>query len=110
LPPQAIKVGATPSMTQDNVVAGLLRKHLAPKGRHALLVVEAGALQFVWDDDPDTVVDADPDHPIVIAPERYHHVVLTGAVRFRVEFYQVLQGLDPSKGFQPGERPGEDYL
>ena len=119
LPEGAIKVGATPSMTEDTVAAGLLRKHLAPRGKFGYLVVEEGALQYVWDDDPHTVLDADPEHPIVIAPERYHHVVIAGAVRFRVEFYQVPQTLadldapggprEPGEG-RIGERPGEDFL
>jgi len=110
LPDQAIKVGSTPSMKADTVVAGLLRKHLAPRGKYGLLVVEEGSLQYVWDDDADNVLDADPDHPIVIAPERYHHVVITGPVLFRVEFYQVPQSLGDLGEKQNGERPGEDYL
>ena len=110
LPDQAIKIGSTPSMTADTVAAGLLRKHLAPRGKYGLLVVEEGSLQYVWDDDADHVLDADPDHPIVIAPERYHHVVITGPVLFRVEFYQVPQTLGDPGGRQVGERPGEDYL
>ncbi len=110
LPAQAIKVGSTPAMTEETVVAGLLRKHLAPRGKIGFLVVEEGALQYVWDDAPDEVLDADPDHPIVIAPERYHHVVITGAVRFRVEFYQVPQALGDLGAPRSGERPGEDFL
>ncbi len=87
LPENAVKTGSTASMTNDTVAPGLLKKHLTPKGKFGLLVVEEGALQFVWQDDAANILDADPDHPIVIAPDRYHHVVLTGPVQFHVEFY-----------------------
>ena len=95
LPVGAVKAGSTPGMTEETVVPGILKKHLAPKGKFGYLVVEEGALQFVWEDDADNVLDADPDHPIVIFPERYHHVSITGQVRFRVEFYDV-GGIDIS--------------
>lgn len=110
LPQGAVKAGSTPSMTEKTVVAGILKKHLAPKGKFGYLVVEEGSLQFVWEDDPHNVLDADPDHPIVIFPERYHHVSLTGSVRFRVEFYDV-GGIDIANGLsKSGERPGQDYI
>jgi tellurite resistance-related uncharacterized protein len=89
-PEGAIKVGSTPSMTEETVVPGILKKHLAPKGKFGYLVVEEGSLQFVWEDDPDNVLDADPGHPIVIFPERFHHVSITGQVQFRVEFYKIV--------------------
>ena len=52
-------------------------------------VVEEGSLQFVWEDDEGNILDADPEQPIVIFPERFRHVTITGKVRFRVEFYKV---------------------
>ena len=33
LPEGARKVGSTPSMTEETVVPGILKKHLAPKGK-----------------------------------------------------------------------------
>ena len=107
LPKGAIKVGATPSMTQDTVVKGILKNHLAPKGKYALVVVEEGSLKFVWEDDKDHPLDADTDHPIVIYPERFHHVVITGPVKFRVEFYEVPKADESQK--KEGERPGEVF-
>jgi len=107
LPDGAQKTGSTPSMTEETVVRGILKNHLAPKGKFGLVVVEEGTLKYVWEDDPDNVLDADPDHPIVIFPERFHHVVVTGKVKFRVEFYVV-----PSKDDldnKDGDRPGEDF-
>ena len=49
LPEGAIKVGSTPSMNEETVVPGILKKHLAPKGKYGYLVVEQGSLQFVWE-------------------------------------------------------------
>ena len=110
LPEGASKIGSTPTMTEETVVPGILKKHLAPHGRFGYLVVEDGALQFVWEDDPDNPLDADADHPIVIFPERFHHVEITGKVRFRVEFYEV-GGIEIDAGLQQkGERPGEDFI
>lgn len=107
LPEGAKKVGATPNMTQDTAVKGILKNHLAPKGKYALVVVEEGALKFVWEDDKENVIDGDKNNPIVIIPERFHHVVITGEVVFRVEFYEV-----PKKGedvVKNGDRPGEVF-
>ncbi len=108
LPEGAEKAGSTPSMTQNTVVPGILKKHLAPKGKWGYLVVESGSLQYVWEDDPENVLDADPGHPIVIEPERFHHVVIAGDVTFRVEFYTV-----PDEGKsagQEGDRPGSAFV
>jgi tellurite resistance-related uncharacterized protein len=110
LPEGASKIGSTPTMTEETVVPGILKKHLAPRGRFGYLVVEEGALQFIWEDDPANALDADPGHPIVIFPERFHHVKITGKVRFRVEFYEV-GGIEIDSGMQQkGERPGEDFI
>ena len=110
LPEEAVKAGSTPAMTEKTVVSGILKKHLAPRGKFGYLVVEEGSLQFVWEDEEDNVLDADPGHPIVIFPERYHHVSITGKVRFRVEFYDV-GGIDiADKLIEKGPRPGEDFI
>ena len=110
LPEGAKKVGSTPTMTEETVVPGILKKHLAPRGKFGYLVVEEGSLQFVWEDEKDNVLDADPEHPIVIFPERYHHVSITETVRFRVEFYDV-GDLDIADNLiKKGQRPGEDFI
>ncbi len=108
LPDGAQKVGSTPSMTEETVVPGILKNHLAPKGKYGLVVVEEGTLQFIWEDEPDNIIDADPDHPVVIYPERFHHVVIPGKVKFRVEFYEVPKDLEAAN--KDGIRPGEDFL
>ena len=60
LPQGASKIGSTPTMTEETVVPGILKKHLTPRGRFGYLAVEEGALQFVWEDDVENVLDADP--------------------------------------------------
>ena len=110
LPEGAIKIGTTPSMTEETVVPGILRKHLAPKGKYGYLVVEEGALEFVWEDDEENVLDSDPEHPIVIFPERFHHVSIKDKVRFRVEFYEVPSGVTIDDEHKEAERPGQDFL
>ena len=87
LPPNMIRVGATKTMTETTILPGLLRNHRTPKDRYGMLVVEKGTLQFRWEDDK-TILDADPQHPIIIFPERFHRVLLAGPVTFRVEFYE----------------------
>lgn len=108
LPVRSVKVGSTKLMNQDTVVPGILKKHLAPKGKWGYLVVESGSLEFVWEDEADAVLHADPGHPIVIYPERFHHVVITGPVKFTVEFYVVERADDDVE--QDGDRPGEAFL
>ena len=108
LPAGAVLAGSTPTMNQDTIVPGILAKHMAPKGKCGLLVVEKGACRFVWEDDRDHPLDCDAEHPVVIFPERFHHVVVTGPVELRVEFYSLpvrLDGLNPDAG-----RPGEDFV
>jgi len=107
LPKEAVKVGSTPNMTEDTVISGILKNHLAPKGRYGLVVVEEGALQFVWEDDKENILDADPLHPILIPPERFHHIVITGPVVFRVEFYKVPETEETAD--KKADRPGEVY-
>ena len=110
LPEGAKKVGSTPTMTEETVVPGILKKHLAPRGKFGYLVVEEGSLQFVWEDEEDNVFDANPAHPIVIFPERYHHVSITAKVRFRVEFYDVGSIDIADNLIKKGQRPGEDII
>ncbi len=109
-PKGAVKIGSTSSMNEETVVPGILKKHLTPKGKFGYLVVEKGALQFVWEDEEDSVLDADPEHPIIIFPERFHHVVITGKVQFRVEFYTSLEEDAVPAPQKDASRPGEDFV
>ena len=80
---------------------------MSPKGKIGLVVVKKGTLDFVWEDDLDNILSCDKDHPIVIEPERYHHVILTGEVEFKIEFYKdvPLSSLDEN-----AIRPGEAFI
>ena len=97
-------------MTKETVVPGILKEHLAPKGKYGYLVVEQGSLQFVWEDEDNNVLDANREHPIFIFPERFHHVKITGKVQFRVEFYQVPNEQSSDLRQESGARPGQDYV
>jgi tellurite resistance-related uncharacterized protein len=108
LPESAELAGSTKLMNQDTVVPGILKKHLAPKGKWGYLLVESGSLEYVWEDDAENVLIADPGHPIVIFPERFHHVVITGPVEFKVEFYVVNE--EPDGAAKTGDRPGEAFV
>ena len=108
LPKGAVKAGETPVMNQNNVFPGILEKHMAPKGKWGRVVVVRGSVEYVWDDTPEEVFTIDTEHPLVIEPERYHHLILTGDVEFKVEFYKV----DKKRGEVDKEapRPGENFL
>ena len=110
LPQGAVKVGSTPIMDEKTVKPGILKSHLAPKGKYGLLLVEQGHLQYIWEDEEGPALDATPEHPIVIFPERYHHVKITGPVQFRIEFYSILDAVIPVKYEKEDRRPGEAFL
>ena len=110
LPLGVKKVDSTPLFTEKTVPREILNKQLAPKGKIGLLVVDKGALQFVWDDSPDEIIDADSEHPVVIWPDRYHHVVINDSVRFKVEFYGPAQMIDAQRELFEDDRPGEEFF
>ncbi len=87
LPEDVVKISNTATMTEETILPGILKNHATRQRRYGLLVVESGALQFVWEKE-DLVLDADPGHPIVIFPEKLHHVNITGKVQFHIEFYE----------------------
>lgn len=110
LPDGAVKVGSTPVMDENTVKPAILKSHLAPKGKYGFLVVEEGHLQYVWEDEEGSVIDSIPGHPIVIFPERYHHVKIVGSVKFRIEFYSILDAIIPVKHEKEDRRPGQAFL
>ena len=109
LPKESVLVAVTPEMTGETVLKPILKKHMAPRGKYGYLRVSHGALQFQWEDDG-TILDADAAHPIVIFPERFHHVIITGDVSFRIEFYQVPESGKTSATCADAERPGEAFI
>ncbi|WP_105616763.1 DUF1971 domain-containing protein [Vallitalea okinawensis] len=109
LPEGAVKVGETPLMNEETVLKPILNKHMAPRGKYGYVVVEKGSLQFVWEDNIEDVLLCDKEHPIVITPERYHHVIITGEVEFKVEFYKV-KDISDEKLDEESVRPGEQFV
>jgi len=108
IPKEAIKVGETPFMTGENVFPGILEKHMAPKEKYGNIVIEEGSLDFVWEDNLEEVFTVDKNHPFLIEPERYHHVIITGKVKFKVEFYKIEEKIKESGIDAP--RPGESFI
>ncbi len=88
LPDGAKKAGATPQMNEKSVPEAILKKHMTPKDRCGLVVVKSGKLRFQWEDTGE-LFDVDPEHPMLIHPERYHKVILAGPASFHVEFYHI---------------------
>lgn len=107
IPLQINKIGETPWLTEITVLKPILNKHMAPKGMVGLVIVKSGSLDFVWEDDLKSIITGNKDHPIVIEPERYHHVIITGAVEFKIEFYKDV-ALD--KMDEDAIRPGESFI
>ncbi|MCS5421347.1 MULTISPECIES: flavodoxin domain-containing protein [Psychrilyobacter] len=108
LPKEAVKVGETPFMTGENVFPGILEKHMAPKEKYGYIVVEEGSLDFVWEDNLEEVFTVDKNHPFLIEPERYHHVIITEEVKFKVEFYKFEKEIKES--CVEALRPGESFI
>ncbi len=109
LPKEAVKIGETPWFTENSVPQGILNNHMAPKEKVGYVVVKHGSLDYVWEDDLDDVITADSNHPIVIEPERYHHIIITGKVVFKVEFYDS-KNLDVKESDPNAPRPGESFI
>jgi tellurite resistance-related uncharacterized protein len=107
LPQKENKIGETPWLNEVTVLKPILNKHMAPKGKVGLVVVKEGSLDYVWEDDLDNILTCDAAHPIVIEPERYHHVIITGKVLFKIEFYKDVDALILDEN---AVRPGEAFI
>ena len=107
LPHKDNKIGETPWLNEITVLKPILNKHMAPKGKVGLVIVLEGSLDYVWEDDLANVLTCDKNHPIVIEPERYHHVIITGPVKFKIEFYK---DVEPVSVDETAVRPGESFI
>lgn len=87
LPKGMLKTGESKLMNQDNILKALLSRHMSPKRNWAYLVILSGSCNFIWEDTPKDIIMADVDHPIIITPERFHHIIITGDVELKLEFY-----------------------
>ena len=104
LPEGAKLTASTPVLTDTTVPYQILEKHMAPKGKCGLLVVLKGNLQIVWED-TGVIHDADPAHPVLIYPERFHHLQMDGPSEFRIDFYEIrYTGKPDDSALRPGEK------
>lgn len=101
------KTGESPLQNEKTVSHSLLENHEVPDGKVALIVINKGSLDFVWEDDPDTIYTADSSHPIVIEPGRKHHLIVHGRVDFKFEYYTNVDGDTTSK---KERKPGADFI
>ena len=101
------KMGETQWLTEITVLPTLLQKHMAPKGKLGMVIVKEGSCGFVWEDSPLDIITIDKNHSFVIEPERYHHVVITGPVVFKIEFYK---DSDFNNYDEIAIRPGQDFI
>lgn len=88
LPDHAEFVRATPTFDRDTVPAGLLAAHQITANTWGILRVEAGAVDFVFEDDPDTTFHLRAGDHLVVPPLRPHHITIDDAARFAVEFHR----------------------
>ncbi|MGL4533755.1 MAG: DUF1971 domain-containing protein [Fusobacteriaceae bacterium] len=103
------KIGETPIMNEDNVFPDILKDHMTPKGKWGYIVVESGELEYEWMDTKE-ILKGTPKTPILIEPERLHRVILTGPVKFKVEFYKLIEPIIPEDYSKNVLRPGEKFL
>jgi len=85
LPPGAREYKRSATFTEGNVPAGLLQNHRTKEGTWALIVVEAGELEYTIES-PFTTFLLTPRLPGVIEPAVPHRVKVRGPVRFHVAF------------------------
>lgn len=78
----------TPVFDESGVPHGLLAAHQLAAGVWARVVVQEGALDFVFEDAPDRPIHLSAGGSLVVPPEQPHHVLLTGPVRFALELYR----------------------
>lgn len=88
LPDGLEHVRTTDTFDQDHHPAGLRRAHRVADRVWARLVVHAGTLDFVFEDDPDLPFHVGAGASVVIPPGRLHHVDITGPVTFALEFHR----------------------
>lgn len=81
-------VRTTPEFNQHTIPAGLLAAHTTSAGVWGRLVVHHGAATFVFEDQPGSPHRLLRGDTIGIAPQRPHRVIVTGPVRFVVEFHR----------------------
>ena len=88
LPTTVAHYKSTPEFTQDTVPAGLQRDHTTAAGVWGKIVILDGALEYHIVEPAPSVQVLAPGIDGVVVPQMKHHLVLTGPVRFRVDFHR----------------------
>jgi tellurite resistance-related uncharacterized protein len=97
--PQGLEhVRTTDVFDNASVPAGLLRAHRVAAGVWGRLVVHAGAVTFVFDDEPDRPITVSAGATIAIPPMRQHHVELKEPAAFAIEFHRAPTTVSPEPG------------
>ncbi|WP_297487892.1 DUF1971 domain-containing protein [uncultured Cetobacterium sp.] len=109
LPTDCIKTGETPILSDEKYFPELVKKHMTPKDIYGVLKVLCGELEFLWNDE-NKIYTVDKDHPLIIEPERYHHVIITGRVQFIIEFYKEFSNKKNKEHNKEALRPGEKFI
>lgn len=78
----------TPVFTATTVPDGLRRAHEVADGVWGRLVVSAGTVRFVFEDEPATPIDVATGGSVDIPPRRRHHVEPADDAAFTVEFHR----------------------
>lgn len=88
IPDGFVLARTTPVFDNDTVPVGLLNAHQIAKGVWGRLIVTAGSVRFVFEDEPDSAVTVGAGGAVSIPPGRLHHVELDGPTAFAVEFHR----------------------
>jgi tellurite resistance-related uncharacterized protein len=97
--PQGLEhVRTTDVFDNTTVPAGLLRAHRVADGVWGRLVVQAGVVTFVFDDEPDRPITVTAGESVAIPPARQHHVELTEPAAFAIEFHRAPTAASPDPG------------
>ncbi len=88
LPKDLTLARTTRTFTEKSVPDGLLQSHQIAAGVWGQIVVEDGSIDFAFEDALDHRRYLEAGDNLVIPPQRLHRVILTGPVRFLIEFYR----------------------
>lgn len=88
IPEGFVLARTTDVFDNDTAPRGLLRAHQVAKNVWGRLVVQTGAVGFVFEDAADQPLTIEAGDSAIIPPSRRHHVELTGPATFVVEFYR----------------------
>lgn len=109
LPKDCIKTGETPILSDEKYFSEITEKHMTPKNIYGVLKVLCGELKFLWNDE-DKIYTVNKEHPLVIEPERYHHVIINGSVQFIIEFYKDFKNEENKNIDETAKRPGTQFI